>query len=325
MRKILLFAAFLALESPASAQQVLPWGQIVKSFDAAACTTGTAGTTFALQAGASSVIAFQTTFASAPTSTTIQIQESIDNTNWKTRMAPTNTAGDFGVFTTGAAFIRAYSFEKTGGGNCTVYLRAVNGTALVGGDASEATLTAILTGINTLNGTVATDRPEGGTEVDGAFGPATLNIRRDTPAPSASNGQYSTFNTNAYGALWTSSRDPCESEATVSDPVSMTTDGTLVASASGKITVICSATFVASAAEIISIWEDDNTPDSACAGGVALAGSTTEANGMSFAANGGVVNIGRIVGKTQNRNICLRISGANRISGTINWAQRAGN
>lgn len=151
------------------------------------------------------------------------------------------------------------------------------------------------------------------------------SVRRDTPATSAgASGDNATINTNASGAVWVSQVDPCSSEAKTTDPISITADTVIIAATSGKKNYICSLVIVAGAAEIASITE--GTGSTCGTSEAALAGSTTDANGLSFAANGGVSAIGGnatiIAGKTANVDTCLNVSGSNRVSGWVTWVQR---
>lgn len=105
--------------------------------------------------------------------------------------------------------------------------------------------------------------------------------------------------------------------------ISQTTSTKLVSAAASKYTVICAMTVVAGAAEIFNVVEGTG---SVCATNIAaLAGSTTAANGMSFAANGGVANVAGngvvIKANNQNYDLCLTQSGSNRLAGFITYAQ----
>lgn len=151
------------------------------------------------------------------------------------------------------------------------------------------------------------------------------SVRRDVPASSAgTTGDNATINSNALGALWVSQVDPCSSEAKTTDPISVTTDTVIIAAAASKKNYICSIVIVAGAAEIVSITE--GTGSTCGTSEAALVGSTTDANGLSFAANGGFTASGGnatvIAGKTANVDTCLNVSGSNRVSGFVTWVQR---
>jgi hypothetical protein len=126
------------------------------------------------------------------------------------------------------------------------------------------------------------------------------------------------------GMLWSRTYDPCTGNAKTTTPISSTADVAIITATSGKKNYICSLSLVASAAEVVSVWEGTGT---ACGtGSAALAGSTTEANGLSFAANGGIALVGgqgtALNGITANVDTCLRISGSNRVSGFVTWVQQ---
>lgn len=118
--------------------------------------------------------------------------------------------------------------------------------------------------------------------------------------------------------------DPCTTVAKTTDPISLTADAVIIAATSGKKNYICSLVIVAGAAEIASITEGTGTTCNTSE--AALVGSTTDANGMSFAANGGVAmgsGLATVVaGKTANVDTCLNVSGSNRVSGFVTWVQR---
>lgn len=117
--------------------------------------------------------------------------------------------------------------------------------------------------------------------------------------------------------------DPCSDVAKTTTPISLITDTIIIPAVSGKKNYICAISVVAGAAEIVSITE--GTTALCASGEVALLGSVTDAEGMSFAANGGLALIGGnatvIAGKTSNVNTCLNVSGSNRVSGYVTWVQ----
>ena len=80
--------------------------------------------------------------------------------------------------------------------------------------------------------------------------------------------------------------DPCMYQAKSNVTVSQTASGTLITGTSGKKNYLCSLTIIASAAVNVSLVEYSGT----CTGGTAFAllGSTTAANGLPLAANGGL-------------------------------------
>lgn len=102
--------------------------------------------------------------------------------------------------------------------------------------------------------------------------------------------------------------------------ISQTADATLVSGTASQYFYICSIILVAGAAEVVSLWEGTGT---ACGtGSAAILGSTTEANGLSLAANGGFTMVSGtpfLRTATTANDICLRQSGANRVSGVITY------
>lgn len=169
------------------------------------------------------------------------------------------------------------------------------------------------------------DYAEDDAHTSGDTGPVLLTRRIDAPATSAdTSGDYAVANTNASGALWTSSVDPCDSEAKSRTAISATADMVLISAAASKKNYICSIVLVAGAAEIVNIVEGTGTTCGTST--AAIVGSTTEANGMSFAANSGFSAVGGnatvIPGSGTNVDTCLLVSGSNRVSGFVTWVQR---
>lgn len=172
--------------------------------------------------------------------------------------------------------------------------------------------------------TVATDQTEDAAEANGVTGPAIMSVRRDTAVTSSSaSGDYSTVNTDANGLLWVRTYDPCSALPKTTDPISITTDTVIISALASKKNYICALVIVAGAAEITAITEGTG---SVCGTSeAALLGSTTDANGTSFAANGGLVigdGLGAVInGKTTNVDTCLNVSGSNRVSGLVTYVQ----
>jgi hypothetical protein len=148
-------------------------------------------------------------------------------------------------------------------------------------------------------------------------------VRRDTAASSAgTTADNATLNTDASGLLWTRAMDPCTANNTTTIPISVAADTAVIAAGGGSTrTYICGGVLVASAAEVVNIWEGTGT---ACGtSSAALAGSTTEANGMSLAANGGFEVSRTIRGIGTNVDVCVRLSATNRVSGWLSYVQVA--
>ena len=146
------------------------------------------------------------------------------------------------------------------------------------------------------------------------------SVRRDTSVTSAtSDGQNAVINTDANGLLWTRSIQPCSARRNIVVPVSSTTDVVLVTATASVRTYICGGMLNATAAEIFNIWE--GTGSTCGTGSAALIGSTTEASGPSFAANGGFTINAPLSTASTNVDVCLRISGSNRVAGYITYVQ----
>lgn len=124
-----------------------------------------------------------------------------------------------------------------------------------------------------------------------------------------------TDGTNTYA-------DPCAFLAPTTVAISQATATVTqyIAAASSKKNYICGLVLVAGAAEIINLLE--GTGANCGTATAAVVGSTTAANGMSFAANGGLVNPIKIPGIGTNVNTCLATSGANRVAGYLTYVQQ---
>lgn len=115
------------------------------------------------------------------------------------------------------------------------------------------------------------------------------------------------------------SGNPCDSPERRTTAYSLTARTVVVTAAPGKRTYVCSFSAVAAAAEIVNVVEGTGT--TCQTGTVALAGSTTAANGMSFAANGGI-SANDLAGSALNADICVVPSTTNRVAGHMTWVQR---
>jgi hypothetical protein len=121
------------------------------------------------------------------------------------------------------------------------------------------------------------------------------------------------------------SLDPCSamSDAKVNLPISLTVNTQLIAGASSKKIYICSVNLVAAAATNVAIVEGTGV---VCATGTAgVFGGSTAATGWNFAANGGLAMGNGLgwVGKTATAatSLCLLVSAANQVSGSITYVQ----
>lgn len=106
-------------------------------------------------------------------------------------------------------------------------------------------------------------------------------------------------------------------------PISIAADTEIVAGVASKRIYVCSVVLVAAAAEVISFVEGTG---SVCATGeTAIVGSTTDANGMSLAANGSVQiqsSVPLFWSSTAGNALCIHLSTTNRVAGFITYAQQ---
>lgn len=263
---------------------------------------------------------------------TLTFQGSVDGSNFVSILATNLTSGASVTTTTASG---AFSITNAGFRSIRVSATAaMTGTAVVvinqgyaggGGGGASGSVTQ-----GTSPWVVA---PETGSFAEDAThdeaaktgGPQVMGECDDTATDAVDEGDAGRMRINcASRALLTETVDPCSALAKTTDPISITADTVIIAATSGKKNYICSLVIVAGAAEIASITE--GTGSTCGTSEAALAGSTTDANGLSFAANGGVSAIGGnatiIAGKTANVDTCLNVSGSNRVSGWVTWVQR---
>jgi hypothetical protein len=119
--------------------------------------------------------------------------------------------------------------------------------------------------------------------------------------------------------------DPCQSVESTKGitAISITTSSQIVAGAAPNHTYICAIDLVVASATNVALVSGTGT---VCATGIAgLEGGTTAATGWNFAANGGISR--GVGGFWINRtaatgdNVCLLVSAANQVSGSIRWAR----
>jgi hypothetical protein len=118
--------------------------------------------------------------------------------------------------------------------------------------------------------------------------------------------------------------DPCQANAKSFALVSLTAGTQVISGTSGKKTYVCSLNLVAGAATNVALVEGTGTT---CATGIAgMAGGSTAATGWNFAANGGLTlgnGQGTVIGSaTSADNVCILVSAANQISGSIAYVQQ---
>lgn len=198
---------------------------------------------------------------------------------------------------------------------------AASGTGSGGGDASAANQTTMITALQLLDNVVGV---EDAAETAGGGLAMAGSVRRDVAASSAgTTGDNATLNTNALGALWVSTIDPCSAVAKTHIPINISTATTteLTAALAGASThyYVCALDLVTAAANNVALVDDDTDGCVSVTSG--LAGGTTAASGWNFAANGGMTkgNGNATVFKTggTNRVLCLVTSAATQLSGSI--------
>lgn len=124
----------------------------------------------------------------------------------------------------------------------------------------------------------------------------------------------------------TPSQDQCLMNKKTDVPISQTATSVLVSARPGMSIYVCMVRVDMIAAEVVSWW--DGTAVSAggsanCATAtIAHSGSTTTANGESFAAGGGFTSgdgNGSVLTIGPGRDFCLAQNGSNRVSGQISY------
>lgn len=117
--------------------------------------------------------------------------------------------------------------------------------------------------------------------------------------------------------------DPCKMATASQYTISLTTNTQIITGTASKQTYICSINIVVAAATNVAIVEGTG---STCGTGTAgMAGGSTAATGWNFAANGGLTlgNGDSWVIKTATAadNVCILVSAANQVSGSIKYVQ----
>ncbi|MBZ5701486.1 MAG: hypothetical protein LAN84_06535 [Acidobacteriia bacterium] len=118
--------------------------------------------------------------------------------------------------------------------------------------------------------------------------------------------------------------DPCQAQARSAYSVSITANTQIIAGVASKQTYICSALLIVGAATNVALVEGTGTT---CGTGIAgMSGGATAATGWNLAANGGYAfgNGQNWIFKTATAadNVCLLVSAANQVSGTITYVQQ---
>ena len=114
--------------------------------------------------------------------------------------------------------------------------------------------------------------------------------------------------------------DACMMGKKTDAAISQTASTRIVVGVPGLAIYVCAIRLVVGAAEITSEWEGTGT--NCGTGTIAHSGSTTAANGESFAANGGYVmgdGNGTIISLRAGNDFCIAQNGANRVSGKVSF------
>lgn len=236
-----------------------------------------------------------------------------------------------GAFSSGAFAAGSYAAGSIGSGALTdlgAQADAVCGTA-----AGTCSLIALVKYNNSVNpilgaGSVVQANIVSGGVASGAIASGAL-ASGSIASGAVASGAFASgaFATGSF--LNATAGDPCMFQAKTNVPIS-TASGTLalVTGVSAKKIYVCSLSLVAAGAIAISLSEGSSSTcgTSAQAGVMGVATSGTAANGMSFAANGGISlgNGGGTVASTAtNANyLCLFQSGTTQIAGNLTYVQQ---
>ena len=228
---------------------------------------------------------------------------------------------------------------SSGGGAVTI----ADGANVVEGAIADAAATAGSTGTLSAKMRYMTTQLDAiNTSVQAAIPAGTnligdVNLRQGGTALSTTNGAY--FNQLQGNAVLSATNpafnrltdgtnaqvtDPCQAVTKINLTGSQTAGTQIIAGTSSKKTYICSIQLIAQAAEIVNIIAGTG---SVCAtGSSAVMGSTTAANGMSYAANGGFTmgsGVATVIAATAANadNVCITQSGSSRITYQLTYVQ----
>ena len=234
--------------------------------------------------------------------------------------------------TTSAPFqVGAPASAFADGWDATVGAKADSACGSDTGTCSQlALIKRLLQSVTTLNSNVSAAIPAG-TNLIGD-----VNLRQGGTALSTTNGAY--FNQLQGNAVLSATNpsftrptdgtnarvfDPCQVVAKSYKAFSQTATAVLVTGAASKKTYVCSISIIAGAAEIFNLTA--GTGSTCGTNTVAVMGSTTAANGLSLAANGGLTfgsGLASLAATTVNQDdLCLQQSGSNRLAGGITYVQ----
>ena len=164
-------------------------------------------------------------------------------------------------------------------------------------------------------------------ETAGSAGPLGMGECDDTSTDAVDEGDAAKLRADCTTrALVVTTIDPCASGVKVTKGVSLAEDGEFIDGTTSQKTYICAIWLVASAAEIVSIVSEDDDGSCNKTSGVALIGSTTDAEGASFAENGGVSSgtgaASVLLSDTAGDDLCIYLNGTNRVAGSVTYVKR---
>lgn len=193
--------------------------------------------------------------------------------------------------------------------NEPINVAQINGVAVTMGNGASGTGVQRVTIASDSTGQVAVaSLPNEGTQT--AANSISVTLASDLA------GGATTIPTSAAAGLIVRQPIACTSYA----PISQTGDTAVITATASQYVYVCSIVLVAGAAETVSIWEGTGT---ACGtGSAAIFGSTTEANGLALAANGGFSAVAPTPffrTASTNVDLCIRQVGTNQISGMISY------
>lgn len=199
--------------------------------------------------------------------------------------------------------------------NSSPVVIASNQSAVTVSATNLSTNVAQINGVTPLmgNGATGTGSPRVTIVSDGTAISTTgyMSVKLDQTTPG-------TTNSVSFGT------DPCSFLAKTTLAIDQNADTQLFAGTSSKKTYVCSIAIIAAAAEAVSLVVGTGT---VCATNiVAMLGSTTDANGLSFAANGGITlgnGLATVAGGlgANADNVCLRQGGTSRLAGNLTYVQ----
>lgn len=203
------------------------------------------------------------------------------------------------------------TFEATANGSTWVAINVLNlGTGTV------ATTTTVAGQFIVLNTGLLAVRVRAGTLSSGAWN---VTLTRGTAT-----GSSPLLSELISDGTNTQLVNPCASVAPTVVAISQTGSTKLVSAVAAKKNYICSILIVAATAEIVNLIE--GTGSTCGSTQAALVGSTTAANGLSFAANGGFAqgdgNAAVITGTGTALDLCLTQNSTARIAGFVTYVQR---